>query len=249
MAIESACIPLPSEIIMPFSGYLVFTGQFSIVGVTLAGARHLMVDCADRPVVVVESVTGLIMTALATGIVFARFSQSRGMLVFTKYACIAPMDGVPTLQLRVGNDRASTIFEAQVRVVAIRTELTKEGVTIYRMYDLALVRDRSPALARSWTIMHRIVEGSPLYGATPDTCEKEEVELAVSVVGTDDTSLQPVHARKRYLAGDIKWGARPADVLSERPDGVLILDVRRFDEIVGTTPTDTFPYPKRAEAG
>lgn len=38
MAIESACIPLPSEIIMPFSGYLVSTGQFSMVGVTLAGA-------------------------------------------------------------------------------------------------------------------------------------------------------------------------------------------------------------------
>jgi membrane protein DedA with SNARE-associated domain len=38
MAIESACIPLPSEIIMPFSGYLVATGQFSMLGVTLAGA-------------------------------------------------------------------------------------------------------------------------------------------------------------------------------------------------------------------
>src|SRR5919107_5013375 len=38
MAIESACIPLPSEIIMPFSGYLVSTGQFSMLGVTLAGA-------------------------------------------------------------------------------------------------------------------------------------------------------------------------------------------------------------------
>jgi membrane protein DedA with SNARE-associated domain len=38
MAIESACIPLPSEIIMPFSGYLVSTGQFSMMGVTLAGA-------------------------------------------------------------------------------------------------------------------------------------------------------------------------------------------------------------------
>ncbi len=38
MAIESACIPLPSEIIMPFSGYLVTTGQFSMLGVTLAGA-------------------------------------------------------------------------------------------------------------------------------------------------------------------------------------------------------------------
>jgi membrane protein DedA with SNARE-associated domain len=38
MAIESACIPLPSEIIMPFSGYLVTTGRFSLWGVTLAGA-------------------------------------------------------------------------------------------------------------------------------------------------------------------------------------------------------------------
>ncbi len=38
MAIESACIPLPSEIIMPFSGYLVYTGRFDLWMVALAGA-------------------------------------------------------------------------------------------------------------------------------------------------------------------------------------------------------------------
>jgi membrane protein DedA with SNARE-associated domain len=38
MAIESACIPLPSEIIMPFSGYLVFTGQFNFWLVGIIGA-------------------------------------------------------------------------------------------------------------------------------------------------------------------------------------------------------------------
>src|SRR5579885_633499 len=38
MGIESACIPLPSEIIMPFAGYLVFKGQFSLVGTGVAGA-------------------------------------------------------------------------------------------------------------------------------------------------------------------------------------------------------------------
>jgi membrane protein DedA with SNARE-associated domain len=38
MAIESACIPLPSEIIMPFSGYLVSTGRFELVWVATAGA-------------------------------------------------------------------------------------------------------------------------------------------------------------------------------------------------------------------
>jgi membrane protein DedA with SNARE-associated domain len=38
MAIESACIPLPSEIVMPFSGYLVAQGEMSLLGVSLAGA-------------------------------------------------------------------------------------------------------------------------------------------------------------------------------------------------------------------
>ena len=38
MAIESACIPLPSEIIMPFSGYLVFKGEMTLLGIALAGA-------------------------------------------------------------------------------------------------------------------------------------------------------------------------------------------------------------------
>jgi membrane protein DedA with SNARE-associated domain len=38
MAIESACIPLPSEIIMPFSGYLVFREEFGLFWVGLAGA-------------------------------------------------------------------------------------------------------------------------------------------------------------------------------------------------------------------
>jgi len=38
MAIESACIPLPSEIIMPFSGYLVYAGRFNLWAVSVAGA-------------------------------------------------------------------------------------------------------------------------------------------------------------------------------------------------------------------
>ncbi len=38
MALELACIPLPSEVIMPFAGYLASTGRFSLLGVALAGA-------------------------------------------------------------------------------------------------------------------------------------------------------------------------------------------------------------------
>jgi inward rectifier potassium channel len=199
---------------------------------------------AAQTVVVAESVVGLIMTALATGIVFARFSQSSGQLVFSDKACISPMNGVPTLAFRVGNDRSSTVFEAHVRVALARTERTAEGVTFYRLYDLELSRERSPALARSWTVMHPVTEKSPLFGASPKSCDADEIELMVTVDGTDDTSLQPVHGRRRYLTSDIVWGARLADVLSELPDGRLQLDVRKFHELVPTEPSESFPYPK-----
>jgi membrane protein DedA with SNARE-associated domain len=43
MAIESACIPLPSEVTMPFSGYLVATGRFSLNMVAVAGAVGCLV--------------------------------------------------------------------------------------------------------------------------------------------------------------------------------------------------------------
>jgi inward rectifier potassium channel len=194
--------------------------------------------------VTAESIVGVILTALATGIVFARFSQTTSMLVFTSKVCISPMDGVPTVMLRVGNDRESTIVEATIRVVMIRTITTQEGMPFYRMVDLPLQRDRSLALSRSWTVLHVIDEKSPLFGLTPEGCDLQEVEITASVTGTDDTSLQPVHARRRYEAKDIVWGARPADALSELPDGRIQLDVAKFDEIIPTQPTEAFPYPK-----
>ena len=213
------------------------------IGTVGYGAMYPTSTTANT-LVVAESIVGVIVTALATGIVFARFSQTTSRLMFMSRVCIGPMDGVPTLMLRVGNDRQSTILEATIRIVMTRTEVTKEGMTFYRLIDLPLVRDRSLAISRSWTVMHVIDEKSPLFGLDPESCKLQEVEITASVVGTDDTSLQPVHARRRYEAKDLLWGARPADVLSELPDGRLQLDVRKFDVTMPTQPTETFPYPK-----
>jgi inward rectifier potassium channel len=200
-------------------------------------------------VMITESVTSLIITAVATGLIFAKFSRSSARLVFSTNAVVAPMNGVPTLMLRVGNERGNSILEATVRVVFTRTERLVEGPVFYRLIDLKLARERSPAMSRSWTVLHTIDADSPLFGATPDTLKRDEVELMVTVVGTDDTSLQPVHARQRYLDSEILWGARHADILSEDPQGRILVDVRNFHKVVPTLPTDTFPYPRAAGNG
>jgi inward rectifier potassium channel len=226
----------------PGSFYDAFCFSVETMGTVGYGWMYPL-SAAANAVMICESVTSLIVTAVATGLVFAKFSRSSARVVFSKYAVIGPMDGVPTLMLRVGNERGNQILEATVRVALVRTEVTKEKTKFYRMYDLRLWRERSPAMSRSWTVLHAIDQGSPLYGATPESIMRDEVELIINLVGTDDTSLQPVHARKRYEDREIVWGARHADVLTENDDGTIVMDVRRFHDIHPTEPFDGFPYP------
>lgn len=207
------------------------------------GAMH-PVSTAANALMVVESTVGLVLTALATGIVFARFTRSTGQIVFSRKMVISPVNGVPTLTFRIGNDRASMVYAARVEVAIIRTERTAEGSVLYRLHDAKLVRPSSPALMRSFMVMHPIDEESPIWNVTPEQAVKDELEVLVTVVGTDDTSLQPVHARRNYACADIVWGARLADVLSELPDGRLRLDLGCFHDIVPTEPTASFPYPR-----
>jgi inward rectifier potassium channel len=212
------------------------------------GVMHPLTAAAET-LVTAEVIVGVSLVALATGMLFSKFSITQARMTFADWATISPFDGVPTLMFRLGNERASQIIEATVRVVMVRTESTAEGVTYYRMRDLVLERDRSPALSRSWTVMHRMDESSPLHGATPETLRRDEIELMLTVVGIDETSAQNLHARYTYYNDRVRWGARHADMLSEQPDGHLVLDMRQFNRVVPTTPTPTFPYPRDAETG
>lgn len=198
---------------------------------------------AANALMVAESVTSLIVTALATGLVFAKFSRSTARMRFSKHVCLAPINGVPTLTLRIGNQRGNAIVEATIHVTLSRTEITDEGERFFRQYDLPLTRDRAPAMTRTWTVMHPITEWSMLKDATPESLAAVEAEILVSVTGIDDTSMQNVHARTSYDHTDLRWGMRLADLLSEQ-GGDFIVDLTRFDDVVPTAPTASFPYPR-----
>jgi inward rectifier potassium channel len=199
-------------------------------------------------IMVAESVTGLVATALATGLVFVRFSQTRPRVLFSARVAIGLLDGVPMLMLRVGNERRNSIVDANFRVTLTRTTRTSEGVLIYRAVDLVLVRARAPALSRLWSIMHRIEPGTPLHGETPESLAAKDAELSVEVMGIDDVSLQPVFARQNYMHTNVVWGARPADAITET-QSEMIVDLRKFHDLEPTEATDGFPYCYRETKG
>jgi len=206
------------------------------------GSMYPATDAANV-MMVVQSTVSLVLTAMATGLVFAKFSRPTARLIFSRCLALSPMNGVPTLSFRIGNARKNRIVEAQIRVMFVRTERTLEGKDFYRTTDLKLVRDRLQ-LARSWNVLHVVDEASPFVGTTPAALEADGAEVLVTVTGLDDTWMQTVHATHRYAASQIAWGYRLADVISEEGT-VMTLDLTKFHELERTEPLPTFPYPRR----
>jgi inward rectifier potassium channel len=212
-----------------FFDALVFSVQ--TIGTIGYGVMH-PASVNANVVMIIESIVGIIFTALVTGLVFAKFSRATVRIGFSNNAVICRHDGKRTLMFRVGNLRSNTIVEATLHVVASLAMTTAEGRPFYRLHDLKMVRNRMGGLRRGWLVMHVIDESSPLDGLASEDLKQRELELEISLLGFDDVTLQTVYAIKQYADTDIKDGYRFADQLKMLGNGDMLLDVTKFHDLV-----------------
>jgi inward rectifier potassium channel len=177
-----------------------------------------------------ELFTGIFSMSLMTGLIFARFSRPNARLLFAEHPVISNHDGKPTLMVRFANERHNIIGNAAARLWLLRNEVSSEGRSSRRFYELPLVRSEHPALALSWTLYHVLDAQSPLHGLSADDLEASSVSLVVVVSGYDVVAAQTVHARKAYDHSDIRFGQRYADILDASQGGRIRIDYGRFHE-------------------
>jgi inward rectifier potassium channel len=180
----------------------------------------------------VELFTGIFSMSVMTGLVFARFSRPSARLLFADSPVISDHEGRPTLMIRLANERHNIISNANARLWLFKNQVSKEGESLRRFYELPLSRNESPALALSWTLFHVVDEASPLHGLNAEDFEAANITLVVVVSGYDVVAAQTVHARKSYDHPDIRIGHRYADILDTTEDGRLRIDYGRFHETV-----------------
>ena len=182
--------------------------------------------------VVVEVFIGLLGVAMATGLMFARFSVPSARVLFSNVAVICPYNRIPTLMFRTANKRNNLILEAQISVTVLMPEITPEGHNIRRLHDLQLVRSNTPVFSLSWMVMHPITETSPLYGLTPEDMAQREASIIVTLTGLDETLSQTIHARNMYKDRDILWDMRFVDVIQTLPNGDRKIHYMAFHDVI-----------------
>ena len=203
---------------------------FSVQTLATVGYGHMYPQTIYGHIVsTVEIMTGVFLLAVMTGLIFVRFSRPLARVVFSKSMVIAPLNGKPTLMVRIGNENHHSMVEAKFRIMYSRDQQLVEGGDFRYFYDLDLHFDQITVFPAALTLRHEIDEKSPLHGATPESLETEHALFFVSVVGIDPVIAAEVQTQKDYSWRDINFGHRFVEIYTQE-GGRLTVDYGRLHE-------------------
>jgi inward rectifier potassium channel len=207
--------------------YFFSTETFTTVGY----GRVNPVGDAANVVAAIESMSGFLSFAVATGLIYGRFSRPRAHLAFSDKAVIAPYRDKTALMFRFvcyKEQHALTDVTVQVNLAML---IEENGKANYKYYNLPLERQRIESLPMNWTVVHEINDESPLAGFTLEDMKAADVEFYVLVRGFNDVYSNTVQQRTSYTYSEIKINHKFVQMYQETENGT-ILELHKLSKFV-----------------
>ena len=168
---------------------------------TVGYGRVAPVGIPASAIAAVESLVGLLGFALATGLLYGRFSRPRAKIVHSKNMIMAPYKEGVGLMFRIANGRKTQLIDVEVLVTLSRIEI-EGGKEIRRFYPLELERSRIAMFPMAWTIVHPVSEGSPLHAKTQHDLQRRHGDLvSLKLMTTFSTVHTACHINPMILYG------------------------------------------------
>lgn len=203
---------------------------FSSQSLTTVGyGRVAPTDTAASTVAALESMCGLLGFALATGLLYGRFSRPNAKILRSKNILIGPHHNGTALMFRIANMRESQLVDVEVQVTLKRLAMENEK-EIRQFIPLILESHRLNMFPVSWTLIHMINKDSPLWGKTVEDFIEEDVEILIYFKGYDETFSDTVHARMSYKGDELVLGAKFILNIEEKPGGPTIHYLNRLSD-------------------
>ena len=171
-----------------------------------------------------EALLGLIALAIATGLLYTRFSRPKAKLHFSNNALITPFEGTNAFMFRFTNARSNVLMNLKAEVIlTMRDSADPNSNRDY--YGMELDFKEILFLAISWTVVHRIDDKSDLKGLSQQDLIDRGAEFLILISGYDDTFSQTVHTRYSYTAEDLVWGAKFDKAFTTTEKGEVKIDL------------------------
>ncbi|OWY22922.1 hypothetical protein C7N43_23020 [Sphingobacteriales bacterium UPWRP_1] len=171
-----------------------------------------------------EALTGVMGFALATGLLYGRFSRPSAKILFSQNAVIAPFEDGWSFQFRLANERSNQLVNLEANVILSTLEMVNQTPK-RRYYQIDLTANRIFFFPLNWTIVHPITPESPLYGKTAADLKNLDAEFLVLIKGYDDSFAQEVYSPTSYKWDEIVWNARFVTPFYPSETGNTIMDL------------------------
>ncbi|RXK61830.1 Inward rectifier potassium channel Irk [Lacibacter luteus] len=182
---------------------------FSTQTLSTVGYGHVFPDSlTSNSIAAFESFTGILMLALATGLIYGRFSQPKPYLKYSSIALFAPFKDGYALMFRFAPFKQHFLTDVEVKVTCVMRYTENETERKNAFYSLDLELSKANSLASNWTIVHTINENSPLYQLTRKEIADAETEILVYVKGYDEEYANIVVSRSSYSFEEFIYGAK-----------------------------------------
>ena len=127
---------------------------------------------------------------------------------------------------RMANARKNQLIDTEVQLSL--SMAAADGTR--QFFELNLERKMINFFPLSWTVVHPIEPGSPLYGMGPEAFARGDGEFFIQIKSYDDTFAQTIFVRKSYGFSEVIHGAKFAFIFSRSEMGATIIDLHRLDE-------------------
>lgn len=213
--------------------YFFSTETFTTVGY----GRVNPVGDVTNMIASIEAVSGFLSFAIATGLIYGRFSKPRAYLAFSDLALISPYQDITALMFRFASYKENHMLTNVEVSVTVGFQVTENDKPVFKFYSLSLERNRVDSLPMNFTVVHPIDESSPLAGFSFEDMKNADLEIYVLIRGFDDVFSNVVLQRTSYIYDEIVFNRKFLPMYRESEDGkTTILEMGKLNETMEVEP-------------
>jgi inward rectifier potassium channel len=204
---------------------------FSAQTLTTVGyGRISPTEFSTSAVSAIESLLGLLLFSVITGLSYARFAKPKSKVMFSNNLLISPFQNGKAIMFRMVSPSEHVLSNVEVTVTLAILE-DKNGKMMHQFYTLKLEANKIITFPLNWTIVHEIDQESPLANVPFSEFENRKIEFIVFMKAYDENYSNHVQQRTSYTYREVIDNAKFISMFyTNQQETARILEIDKLSE-------------------
>ncbi len=206
---------------------------FSVQTLTTVGYGAMSpIGLGANVIAMIEAFVGVLSFALATGLLYGRFSRAETKIAFSKNIIITPFEEGEAVMFKMVNQRKDVLLKTKIDVMLVLDKGGAENQFNKQYFEIVLENNAVNFFPLTWTLVHKITTESPFFGIKVKDLIERNAEVVLLVETFDVTYHQMILQKHSYAQEQWKENVKFETNFSLNNYGEIELFVDEIDKLI-----------------